>query len=395
MTAATERMTSLDALLDVARNQLGMEVAFIAEFTQGQRVMRHVSANRPTILEPGATEPLEGTLCQLIVDGKLPQVIPDAAANPVSAALPVVQAAGIGAYVGVPVIFRDGRLYGTLCTLQSTPDPSLTTRDASVLSVIAKAVSELLEDDHARQAVRTEMQERIDALVAGGGPAIVYQPIFDVSDGSIAGFEALSRFPANSGLTTEQWYVRAAAIDAEPALELAAVRAATAILDDAGALDGYLSINLSARTICTPAAAQLLAKLPLEQVVVELTEHAQISDYGALVAALRPLREAGLRLAVDDAGAGFASLQHILRLAADFIKLDRSLVAGIQTDPARQALARALLRFAGDTNSLVVAEGVETEDELAALKALGVRYVQGYLLGRPAPWLQLREASGL
>lgn len=388
--APASRVTSIDALLDVARRQLGMDVAFVAEFSGGQRIMRHVSADQAVSITPGDSEPLEGTLCQRIVDGRLPQVIPDAAANPVSAALPITAATHLGAYVGVPVTFRDGRLYGTLCSLQFHPEPTLTSRDASVLSVIAKAISEMLEEERARLDRREETLARIDAMVASGGPDIAYQPIIDTARQLACGFEALSRFPASSGMSTEQWYVNAAQADAEPALELAAARAAVEVLAD---LDGYLSLNLSARTICTPAAQHFLGGLELHRIVVELTEHVHVPDYDVLDRALRPLRAAGLRLAVDDAGAGFASLQHILRLAADFIKLDRSLITSLQDDPARQSLIRAMEHFASETGAVVVAEGVETAAELAALTDLGIRYVQGYLLGRPAPWSSSRQTA--
>jgi len=257
-----------------------------------------------------------------------------------------------------------------------------------VLSVIAKAVSELLEDDRARRHERDAIRGQIDAVIVSGGPLLVYQPIIDIREHRLVGVEALSRFPAGSGRSTEGWYVAAAEVDAEPALELSAARAAVEILDD---FDGYLSVNLSATTICTPAAQHFLAGLPLDRIVLELTEHLHVPDYDLLTSALRPLRYAGMRLAVDDAGAGFAGLHHILRMKADIIKLDRSLISGVQEDLARQALVRALLRFATDTGALVVAEGVETTAELASLDELGIRYVQGYLLGRPVPWTELRH----
>jgi EAL domain-containing protein (putative c-di-GMP-specific phosphodiesterase class I) len=390
MSTVPERMNSIDALLDVARTQLGMDVAFVAEFTQGQRVIRHVSSTSSLDLPVGHADPLQESICQLIVDGRVPQAIPDARANPITAAMSVTTSSNIRAYVGVPVVFRDGRLYGTLCTFQHTPEPSLTSRDASVLSVVAKAVSELLEDEHAVQSKREAVRARIDSVLTAGGPRIVYQPIIDTHMNQMVGVEALSRFASTSGLSTEAWYLAAAEVDAEPEFELSAARSAVVVLDD---FEGYLSLNLSARTICTPAAQHFLGGLPLDRVVVELTEHTHVPDYGVLASALRPLRSAGMRLAVDDAGAGFSSLQHILKLSADIIKLDRSLITGVEGDPARRALVRALLRFAEETGALVVAEGVETEAELAALAELEVRYIQGYLLGRPVPWAELRQHS--
>jgi EAL domain-containing protein (putative c-di-GMP-specific phosphodiesterase class I) len=211
---------------------------------------------------------------------------------------------------------------------------------------------------------------------------MVYQPIVSVRDRVVVGHEALSRFPVDTGMTTEQWYVRAAEVGAEAELELSAARAAVTALD---LVDGYVSVNLSARTLLSPAALDFLAEQPLRRIVLELTEHAAVDDYALLAGALAPLRAEGMRVAVDDTGAGYASLRHVLRLGADLIKLDRSLVSDLAADPVRHALVAALTRFAEDTGSQVVAEGVETTDELAALEALGVPFVQGYLLGRPAP----------
>jgi EAL domain-containing protein (putative c-di-GMP-specific phosphodiesterase class I) len=117
--------------------------------------------------------------------------------------------------------------------------------------------------------------------------------------------------------------------------------------------------------------------------VVEITEHELIEDYAHLLDALTPLRTAGIRLAVDDAGSGYASLRHILSLQPDIIKLDIALTRGVDTDPVRRALASALVGFARDTGSVIVAEGIETSAELAALQRLGVPLGQGFYLARP------------
>lgn len=119
--------------------------------------------------------------------------------------------------------------------------------------------------------------------------------------------------------------------------------------------------------------------------MLEVTEHASVSDYSLIAAELAPLRRKGLTLAVDDAGAGFASFRHILKLKPDVIKLDISLIHSIDTDIGCRALAAALIRFAEETGSKVVAEGVETAAELHVLRELGISLAQGYLLGRPLP----------
>jgi EAL domain-containing protein (putative c-di-GMP-specific phosphodiesterase class I) len=124
-------------------------------------------------------------------------------------------------------------------------------------------------------------------------------------------------------------------------------------------------------------------------VVLELTEHVLIEDYASIQHALQSLRDAGASLSVDDTGAGFASLRHILNLVPDYVKLDISLCRGVDHDPARRALASALVTFTQDTNAVIIAEGIETPEERATLLNLGVSHGQGYLLGRPGPLPEL------
>jgi EAL domain-containing protein (putative c-di-GMP-specific phosphodiesterase class I) len=146
--------------------------------------------------------------------------------------------------------------------------------------------------------------------------------------------------------------------------------------------DTYLSVNVSPQTALDPRLSEML-RASAAHIVLELTEHTPVDQYDHLLAALTELRNAGLRLAVDDAGSGYAGLQHILRLRPDIIKLDIELIRGINTDPARQSLAAALVLFGDKIDATITAEGVETNEELQTLRRLHVPYGQGYHLGRP------------
>lgn len=171
-------------------------------------------------------------------------------------------------------------------------------------------------------------------------------------------------------------------------LEMAVIEKAIEVLPD---LPGgaYLSLNLSPATLQRGQLEALLESVGPSRIVLEITEHDAIDDYEQFAAVLAPLRQKGLALAVDDAGAGYASFRHILKLKPDIIKLDVSLTQNIDTDPGRRALAVALIQFAAETGSKIVAEGVETEGNLDMLRRLRVNKVQGYLLGRPMPFAQL------
>ena len=117
--------------------------------------------------------------------------------------------------------------------------------------------------------------------------------------------------------------------------------------------------------------------------MVELTEHQPVEDYAALSVSLARLRALGLRVAVDDVGSGFASFRHVTRVNPDILKLDRTLVCGIDDDPVRQSLASAIVAFARDVGATVVSEGIESESELCCLKDLAVGCGQGFYLARP------------
>lgn len=145
-----------------------------------------------------------------------------------------------------------------------------------------------------------------------------------------------------------------------------------------------VAVNLSPEAVASAEFRELLPTLRTNLLLVEITEHAQVDDYDALAVLITELRELGGRLAVDDVGAGFASLQHILRLAPDEIKLDVGLTRGIDGDRARRALAFGLVSFANELGCSVVAEGIETREELDALRSLGVSLGQGYFLSPPA-----------
>ncbi len=211
-----------------------------------------------------------------------------------------------------------------------------------------------------------------------------FQPVVQLENGTIVAFEALARFHARHFAGPDQAFAAANAAGLGVELELLAMQRALASLD--GVPEGaYLSTNLSVEAILDPQVQATLFANAHRKIAVELTEHTQVHDYPRLVAVTERLRAEGILIAVDDAGAGFASLSHILQLRPDIIKLDITLTSGIDADPVRMALGRCLASFAVDIGAVLVAEGIETAAEHEKLLELGVQLGQGYLLGRPAP----------
>ena len=212
-----------------------------------------------------------------------------------------------------------------------------------------------------------------------------FQPIIDTARGTVVGYESLARFSGPPYATPDCWFAlaRAAGLGAE--LE---ARALGTALEARSALppNCFLSVNVGPEALLSPSVAAVFAGAgDLRGIVVEITEQTAVDNYDALRNAIAPVRAAGALLAVDDAGAGFASLKHITVLRPDFVKVDRDLIAGIDADETKAAVVEALGLFTSRLDSWLVAEGVETSAELDRLLSLRVPLAQGYGLGRPQP----------
>lgn len=242
---------------------------------------------------------------------------------------------------------------------------------------------DLFEPDLAKvNADPLEVKGLIRRTIDEDGIRIAIQPIVDMRDGTLVGGEALARFPDGLLGNPGTWFAAALEVGLVTELELAAVRSALTQVPMRPA-GTSLSLNFSPSTVLGGLTDALGPDVPWDRVVIELTEHTPVEDYAALARALAPLREAGARVAVDDTGAGFASLRHILDLHPDIIKIDIGITRGVDVDPSRAAVANMLVQFANEVGITVIAEGVETEGERQALLDLGAVLGQGYLLGRP------------
>ena len=374
--------SGVDKMLHAVREHLGMDIAFVSEFRERDRVFRHVDAKAASPIQAGDALPLEQGYCQRVVQGKLPQLIRDAKTLPEAAALPETSAVPIGSHLSVPIRLGDGRVYGTLCCFSFIPDVSLTERDLQMMKVLAELLGDQLDHDMRAGHRRAERIGELLALIDAGQPSIVYQPIYDLESRRLAGVEALSRFATTPRVTPDVWFNEAAALGVGPRLESSAIRSALTALETLPE-DAYVAVNGSPELVSSGELPALLQSVDISRVVLELTEHASVTDYHELTGALAPLRALGLRIAIDDAGAGYASMRHILSIEPDLVKLDISLTRGIDQDRKRRALASALIAFARETDMGIVAEGVETAAELHTLQSLGAKRAQGYHLARP------------
>lgn len=241
----------------------------------------------------------------------------------------------------------------------------------------------------------------LESASSGVGLSSVFQPIVDTTRGTVVGYEALARFDGYGQRDPEAWFDAARRHGFGEKLEIAALRSALAARP-ALPRNCFLTVNVSPDLLTAPGVRSVWQEEgDLGGLIVELTEQAPVESYLALEPDLHRLRAAGALIAVDDAGAGYAGLSHLLALRPALIKLDRALVRDVDRDEARRALIEMIGTFASRIDAWLLAEGVERVGELDALVELGVPLVQGYCLSRPAPmWagidaeVALRLAAG-
>jgi EAL domain-containing protein (putative c-di-GMP-specific phosphodiesterase class I) len=374
-------------LLRTAKESLGLSLTFLSRLDGEVQHLEVVESTIP-LFRDGQTQPQATSFCQAILDGKLPNVIPNVAKLPEAKRLPAARFPRIRSFVSVPVTLSDGTLYGTFCAAGFTADNQLSKRDQALMAVLAGAAATVIEPGVIERRRETEIRARLQPLITEGGPRIALQPIVALPTGARVGAEALSRFPTQWQRSPDQVFAEATSIGNGVLLELLAVQSALTLLDR---VSGYIAINLSPATLLDRGCRELLEDLPLERVLLELSEHDPVEDYAALTHALAPLRQAGMRLAIDDVGAGFSSLRHIVMTNPDVMKLDRSIVAGTAHDPVLRTLVRSLVDFGHGCGAQVVAEGIETADDAVALRDAEVDYGQGWYFARAGDVEELRD----
>jgi len=238
---------------------------------------------------------------------------------------------------------------------------------------------------------RSEERRALARLIGGEGLTMVVQPIVDVRDGTIHAYEALARFDQRLGDGSPlHWFTLAEELGERDALERACLAGALELFAKRPA-GRSLSVNLSAPVLLDDLTMSMLHSAgtgrpgDLEGLIIEITEETLVAGDMQLGQAIEPLRARGAQLAVDDMGAGYSGLRQITSVHPGYLKLDRSLVSGIDSDSERGALVGALAGYSKQVGCLLVAEGVETEEELREVRRLGVPLVQGFYLARPGP----------
>lgn len=379
----TEQPTG-DALIDQAleaiRLHFGMPVAYLSRFAGDQVEYRNVSApGLEDLIKPGDMWDIQDVYCPRVASGEFPSLIPDTNDVPACQSLAVTRDVPIRSHISLPVFLENGQVYGMFCCLSPEPNTSLNERDLAVMTNFAGLVARQVRMEETSRATLEKDIPFVRDIIENRRITPVYQPLVRMSDRKIIGVEALSRFSSDD---PEQIFEKAAELELGRDLELAALALQLpeiAELPD----DVYLSVNASAELICDDRFLSVLPAPSYHRLVVEVTEHSLEDDARLLQKQLNELHALGVRIAIDDVGAGYSGLQRIAQLEPDILKIDRSMITGIQDSLPQRAIVAALVHFSAETNASVLVEGVETQEEAKALMELGVDLAQGWLFGRP------------
>lgn len=365
--------------LSALRHGLDMDVAFLSEFKDGRRILRGIdqrAGDTPVLLQ-GTSEPLAGTLCKRVAAGELPTVMEgDAAPSPYTS------------YVCQPIQRPNGDVLGVLGCGSKTRTRRVTSAERRLLRALATLILSHIGTADQTARLHEGLGHRLTATLTGGRFRQLFQPIVRIRDMRTVGYEALTRFPDLSTMSTQAVFDAARAQGLGPHFEFQAARRIVERTRESIAQYGFIALNFSHHTLLMETLETLYEwgceGLPEHGYVIEISEQEAVDNFDILREVMRRMRGAGLRLAIDDVGAGQAGLRHILQLEPDMIKIDRSVTAEIVDHRASRAMVSALTSFGAQTDCDIVCEGVETVQALDILRDLGAHYAQGYLLGRPS-----------
>jgi len=359
----------IQQILDSIRHHMNMDVAFIARFTEHDRLIEFTATeetNADPAIKPNDSSPKDETYCQKIVSGEMPGIIPDTSTNRITRTLPVTKSLN--------------------SCYNHSPNDGLKESHSAFLNMMADFIGHIFKKRLGDAVLQNEAREQVEEVLADQKVSIAYQEIKSSQESSLRHFEALARFNTTPYLPPNEWLDKAELVGLSDTVELLIIKQ---ILNELPVLkervgECCVSINTTPALITSGALVELLADASPKNIIIEVTEHSEIDDYTLFADALMPLVQRGFKIAIDDVGAGFSSLRHILEINASIIKLDMSLVSNIHQDNKKQSLVAALVAFAQMSDLRIIAEGVETEGEYNQLKQLGIEYFQGFYFSRPS-----------
>ncbi|GAC1333701.1 MAG: hypothetical protein NVSMB17_14450 [Candidatus Dormibacteria bacterium] len=384
----------IDRILVLAREHLGMELAYIGQVGADQQTITAANAaGEGPAVGLGQVLPFDDTYCARMMRGEMAQFVPDTGADPVAREVPVHPAAGIGAYVGVPIQLSNGSIYGTLCAVSATARSNLTVQDAEFMRMLAGVAAWEMERDLSGAASMQARAKELRDAIESGAVTLYYQPKMELDSGRIRSVEALARWIMPDGEVVQPDDFIPLATETgldglltERVLEIAVAQAATW---SAQGQPLRVAVNVPAGVLLSTGFARLVGETLDRHGVspvwleVELTESDVMRDAARAVPVLGSLHTMGIHLAIDDFGTGYSSLAYLRELRVNTVKVDKSFVIPLARPGADPNLVKAMIDLAHNLGLMVVAEGVEDADTARLLRDLGCETIQGYWLSRP------------
>jgi EAL domain-containing protein (putative c-di-GMP-specific phosphodiesterase class I) len=392
VTPSADPFATAAALLEPLARHTPLKTASLTWFTaDGRSVLLSMTGkNLPAFFRPGAVLPEARNEYMRTNAANGPWITGWSVSEDDGGYSRGVAAMGVDAVVYMPLSF-EGRLIGMLGAAVANPAGGTATvaEHIPVLAEMADVVATTLGPVIGIMEEQSSAAHVIDEILQQRRYWPVFQPIRDLGSNRVVGFEALTRFDATQ--TSQRLFDHAGLVGRGKDLEIATLTAAVKAAAELPA-PAWLSVNASAAMLTETDTIETILQPLNRPTVIELSEHEMISDYAPIAKAMLRLGP-DRSLAVDDAGSGFASLRHILEVRPAYVKMDIGLVQGAATDLSRRALVAGFVHFARDADFTLVAEGIESKEDLATLKKLGVALGQGYLLGRPERAAQLRDEA--
>ena len=368
--------TVITSLIRSVRERLRMEVGFVSHFAGGQRVFLYVDAQAGAPwLEPGSSDPLEESYCQRIVDGRLPQLMTDSRDNPEARTLAATFAIPVGAHISVPVRLMNGQVYGTFCLFSRYAQPGLNHRSLALVRVFADVIAALVDDAEAAGSPLRRRRQEVSQLLEKRGFTFIQRPVKNLLTDTVAAYELVAQLDGSCAeamhLIRESDQLGLSAMYGVCLAE-AALKALRQLPDQA-----QLALNVTPDLLQRFDLLNWFAPEDSHRLVLQISERDPVDDYENMNLLLHTIKACGFRIAVDDAGAGYASMRHILQFRPDFIKLDASLIRNIHARRDQQAMVSALQIFARNQGCMLVAGGVDSVDEYQYLVSIGMTFVEG------------------
>ncbi|MFW2588807.1 EAL domain-containing protein [Sagittula sp. SSi028] len=375
-------------------NIFDLDVAFVSAFEGSSRRVVSLVERRQLFDEPipeNITDPLDESYCYQIASGRADTLIVDARLVPALSALPATECFSIRGHIAAPIVLASGDIYGMLCAFSQIPRPDLDARDQAVVALLADLIAKDIDANQGPNRDPDLINVLSDALQDARFDAML-QPVYCLSAHDIIGYEMLTRFP-DAPASTEQVFSAAAENDLAVRLDAAILRNAAKIAKQLRG-DTFLAVNMSVASVTALDLTEIFDATCRDRIVLEITEHQAVTNYRSFAPVLKRLRGLGFRIAIDDVGAGYSSFRHVLQLRPDFIKLDRSLVSGIDMNHEQATLVSGLQQYASAHGGQIIAEGIETLEEMDRLSQIGICRGQGFVLAAPQPWQSVLDKAG-